>query len=162
MWLAVPKSPCSTGYDHKLWARDTFTLIMATSTPHPSNGARSQSIYVSIGSKTVLSHWVEKHSCPTGMKDTLFYWDNSNRTLKFCYDKLCALLLFIGEIGWKTVLSHWDDLNSCTTAQWSDRVTKPLLFLKLFWTFWMLLDVERSFICVGAILEQDLHSQTGQ
>ena len=46
MWPVVPKSPCSTGYDHKLWAHGTFMSTMATSMPLQYNGAPSPSIYV--------------------------------------------------------------------------------------------------------------------
>ena len=51
--------------------------------------------------------------------------------------------LHSGQIGWQDPFGH-------------------SLILKLFWIFWMLFDIDRSFIRVRAILEQDLHAQTGQ
>ena len=48
-----------------------------------------------------------------------------------------------GQIGWQNLFGH-------------------SLLLKLFLTFWMLLDIERSFVLVRAILEQNLHAQMGQ
>ena len=53
------------------------------------------------------------------------------------------ITLHSGQIGWQNPFGH------------------PLI-LKLFSTFWILLDIERSFIRVRAILEQDLHAQMGQ
>ena len=48
-----------------------------------------------------------------------------------------------GQIGWQNPFGH-------------------SLILKLFWTFWILLDIERSFIRVKAMLERDLYAQMGQ
>ena len=53
------------------------------------------------------------------------------------------ITLHSGQIGWQNPFGH-------------------SLILKLFGTFWMLLDIERSFIRVRAILEEDLHAQMGQ
>ena len=56
-------------------------------------------------------------------------------------------------------------LTRTTTVQWSDRVTKPLWSfsnIETFLDFLNVLDIERSFIRVRAILERDLHAQTSQ
>ena len=55
VWPVVPKSPCSTGYDHKQWAHATFMLTMATSMPHQYNGAPSPSTYVRTILYTIFS-----------------------------------------------------------------------------------------------------------
>ena len=67
-----------------------------------------------------------------------FVVDCTNRTFK-----LCAITVHSGQCPKQNLFGH-------------------SLILKLFWTFWMLLDIERSFIRARAILEQNWHTQTGQ